>query len=135
MLQPKKQKFRKQFRGSGKTKREKGSSLSFGDYGLKAKGCRWLSAVQLEAARRSLIFFTRKGGKVWTRVFPDKPITKKAAGARMGGGKGDINGYVVPITPGKIIFEIAGVSREIAVQAMRRAGQKLPIRTIFVTKE
>lgn len=134
MLQPKKQKFRKQFRGSAKTISARGSSLSFGEYGLKSEGRSWVSAVQLEAARRSLIFYTRKGGRVWIRVFPDKPISKKAAGTRMGGGKGDISGYVVPIVPGKILFEMAGVSKEIATEAMRRAGHKLPIKTSFVTR-
>ena len=135
MLQPKKQKFRKQFRGGAKTIGERGSSLSFGEYGLKSAGRKWVSAVQLEAARRSIIFFTRKGGRVWTRVFPDKPISKKAAGTRMGGGKGDICGFVCVVVPGKILFEIAGVTEDIARKAMLRAGQKLPIKTVFVSKE
>ena len=135
MLQPKKLKFRKQFRGGAKTISDKGSSLSFGEYGLKSAGRSWVSAVQIEAARRSVIFFTRKGGRVWTRVFPDKPISKKAAGSRMGGGKGDVSGYVAVVVPGKILFEIGGVSEEIAKQAMLRAGQKLPIKTVFVAKD
>lgn len=134
MLQPKKQKFRKQFRGSSSTISARGSSLSFGEYGLKSEGRCWVTAVQLEAARRSIIFYTRKGGRVWTRVFPDKPVSKKAAGTRMGGGKGDISGYVVPIVPGKILFEMAGVTKDIATEAMRRAGHKLPIKTSFVVK-
>jgi large subunit ribosomal protein L16 len=135
MLQPKKQNYRKQFRGGAKTVSERGSELAFGEYGLKSQGRSWVSAVQLEAARRSIIFFTRKGGRVWTRVFPDKPISKKAAGTRMGGGKGDIAGYVVVVVPGKILFEIGGVTRELAKQAMTRAGEKLPIKTSFVSKE
>ena len=135
MLQPKKQLFRKQFRGSAKTISERGSKLAFGEFGLKSEGRSLVTAVQLEAARRSIIFFTKKGGRVWTRVFPDKPFSKKAAGTRMGGGKGDIAGYVVPIVPGKILFEIGGVTRELAKLAMTRAGQKLPIKTSFVAKE
>jgi len=115
--------------------RTKGSSLAFGDYGLKAEERSWVSGAQLEAARRTLVFFTRRGGKIWTRVFPDKPITKKAAGSRMGSGKGDISGYVVPINPGKILFEMSGIVPEVAKEAMRRAGHKLPIKTSFITKE
>lgn len=135
MLQPKKQKFRKQFRRSGLTIRTKGSALSFGEYGLKSQGRGWVSAAQIEAARRSLAFFTRRGGKVWVRIFPDKPITKKAAGARMGSGKGDIFAYVCAVNPGRVMFEIAGVAKDVAEEAMRRASHKLPIKTNFIIKE
>lgn len=134
MLQPKKQKFRKQFRGGPKTISVRGSSIAYGEFGLKSQGRSWVTAVQLEAARRSIIFFTKKGGRVWTRVFPDQPISKKAAGTRMGGGKGDIAGYVISIVPGKILFEIGGVTKETALLAMTRAGEKLPIKTSFIIK-
>lgn len=134
MLQPKRQKFKKQFRSGARAVSEKGSKLSFGDYGLKATEPGRLTEKQIEAARRAIAFFTRKGGKIWVRVFPDKPVTRKAAGTRMGSGKGDVVGFVVPITAGKIIFEIAGVSLEEGREAMRRAGHRIPFKTRFVSK-
>ena len=112
----------------------RGSSLDFGQYGLKSLGRGWLTDRQIEAARKAVSHYTKRAGKVWIRVFPHKPITKKPSGVRMGGGKGDIEGFVVPIVPGKIIFEIAGVTEEIAHQALKRAGAKLPFKTKIVSQ-
>lgn len=134
MLQPKKTKFKKQFRGKRKGIATRGADLSFGQFGLKSLGRNWLSDRQIEAARKAISHHTKRAGKVWIRVFPDKPITKKPSGVRMGGGKGDICGWVVPIIPGKIIFELAGVSQEIAQIALKRAGAKLPFKTKIVSK-
>ncbi len=134
MLQPKKSKFKKQFRGKMRGLAIRGSFLAFGQYGLKSEGRAWLTDRQIEAARKAISHFTKRAGKVWIRVFPDKPITKKPTGVRMGGGKGDIQGYVVTIIPGKIIFELAGVTEVIANQALKRAAAKLPFKTKFVKK-
>ena len=134
MLQPKKSKFKKQFRGKMRGLAIRGSFLAFGQYGLKSEGRGWLTDRQIEAARKAISHFTKRAGKVWIRVFPDKPITKKPTGVRMGGGKGDIVGYVVTIIPGRIIFELAGVSEVIANQALKRAAAKLPFKTKFVKK-
>src|SRR3990167_9852274 len=123
-MQPKRQKHRKQFRGRRKGNATRGSNVSFGEYGLKSLGRGWLSAKQIEAGRRAIAHTTSRGGKVWVRVFPDKPITSKGAGVRMGSGKGEIAGYVAVIKPGRILFEIAGVSEEIATDAFTRAGAK-----------
>lgn len=135
MLQPKKQKYRKQFRGhmSGSTTR--GSVLNFGEFGLKSLSRGWMTARQIEAARKAITRYTQRGGKVWIRVFPDKPITKKALGTRMGSGKGDIFDYVAVITPGRIIFEVAGVSKELATTAFIRAGAKMPFKFRIVSKD
>lgn len=135
MLQPKKQKYRKHFRGSMKGLRTKGTSLAFGDYGLKSQGRGWLTARQLEAARKAITHSTKRAGKVWIRVFPDKPVTAKSAGAKMGGGKGDIKEYVAVVRPGKIIFELAGVEKELAQKAMELAAAKLPFKAKFVSRE
>lgn len=113
----------------------RGSSLSFGDYGLKSLERGWLSEKQIEAGRRTITHFTKRGGKIWIRVFPDKPITGKGAGVGMGAGKGDVKGYVAVITPGKMIFEIAGVPCEVGREALNRAAHKLSVRTRFVAKE
>ena len=135
MLQPKKSKYRKQFRGKMRGISKQGSQLAFGDYGLKSLGRGWLTARQLEAARRAITHYTKRAGRVWIKVFPDKPVTKKPAGAKMGKGKGDPDHFVTVIKPGRIIFELTGVSQEIAAEAMRRAGAKLPFKTKFVQKE
>lgn len=135
MLQPRKQKYRKHFRGSMKGVRTSGSSLEFGPYGLKSLGRGWLSARQIEAGRKAISHYTKRAGKLWIRVFPDKSYTKKPSGASMGGGKGDPEGYVVTVRPGKIIFELSGIEEEIAVEALRRAGAKLPFKTKVVKKE
>lgn len=134
MLQPRKTKFKKQFRGKMKGNATRGAKLAFGQYGLKSLGRDWLTDRQIEAARKSISHHTKRTGKVWIRVFPDKPITKKASGVRMGGGKGDVEGWVVPIVPGKIIFELAGVTWEVAQQALTRAGAKLPFKTKIIVK-
>lgn len=134
MLQPKKQKYRKQFRGSRGGVATRGSVVSFGEYGLKALGTGWITARQIEAGRRAVVHFTKRAGKTWIRIFPDKPITKKPAGSRMGGGKGDIEAYVAVIKPGRILFEIAGIPSEEAIEALTRAGHKMPIRTQVVSR-
>jgi large subunit ribosomal protein L16 len=134
MLQPKKSKYKKRFRGKMKGLALRGSSLAFGQYGLKSEGRAWLTDRQIEAARKAISHYTKRAGKVWIRVFPDKPITKKPSGVRMGGGKGDIEGYVVTVLPGRIIFELTGVPEEIAKQALKRAAAKLPFKTKFVKK-
>ena len=135
MLQPRKEKYRKKFRGKMRGHSARGSKLDFGDYGLKALGRAWLTQNQIEAARKAITHYTKRGGKVWIRVFPDKPITQKAQGVRMGSGKGDVKGYVCVVKPGRIIFELGGVSQETADEALRRAAHKLPFRTKIVTKE
>ncbi len=135
VLAPRKEKYRKKFRGKMRGKSQRGASLEFGDYGLKALGRAWLTANQIEAARKAITHYTKRGGKVWIRVFPDKPITRKAQGVRMGAGKGDVKGHVSVVKPGRIIFEVAGVSEEIAQEALRRASHKLPFKTKIISKE
>jgi large subunit ribosomal protein L16 len=134
MLEPRKSKYRKQFRGKMRGKSGRGSTLAFGDYGLKSLGRGWLTARQIEAARRAITHRTKREGKVWIRVFPDKPVTKKAAGVRMGSGKGDIDHYVAVVTPGRIIFEVAGIDEETASEAIRLAAAKLPFKTKLIKK-
>jgi len=135
MLQPRKTKYRKQFRGRMKGKRVAGSRLDFGQFGLKALGRAWLSAAQIEAARRAITHYTKRKAKVWIRVFPDKPITKKSPGAPMGGGKGDISHWAAVVRPGRILFEVSGVPEEIAREALRRASSKLPFKTKIVVAD
>lgn len=134
MLQPKKSKFRKQFRGTMKGNATRGATLAFGEFGLKTMEIGHISARQIEASRKAITHLTQRGGKVWIRIFPDKPTTKKALGTRMGSGKGDIFEYVAPVVPGRIMFEIAGVSSEIAQKAFKLAAAKLPVKTRFITK-
>lgn len=134
MLQPSRSKYRKQFRGSRKGIATAGSSIAFGEFGLKAAFCGWLTAAQIEAARKTIAHHTQRGGKIWIRVFPDKPVTKKAPGTRMGSGKGDIDRHVAVIRPGQVIFEVAGVSREIAFEAFRKASAKIPFATKSLEK-
>ncbi|MBV8819221.1 MAG: 50S ribosomal protein L16 [Acidobacteriaceae bacterium] len=135
MLMPKKVKYRKQQRGRMTGKAWRGSSLSFGEYGLKAMRCGWITSRQIEAARIAMTRFIKRGGKVWIRLFPDKPITKKPAETRMGKGKGAPEEWVAVIRPGKILFEMEGVSPEIAAEAMRLAAQKLSLPTKLVKRE
>jgi large subunit ribosomal protein L16 len=135
MLMPKKVKYRKQQRGRMTGKAWRGSAISFGEYGLKAMECGWVTARQIEAARIAMTRFIKRGGKVWVRVFPDKPITKKPAETRMGKGKGAPEEWVCVVRPGKILFEMEGVAPDIATQAMRLAAHKLAIRTRFVERE
>jgi len=136
MLFPRKVKHRKWQKGRrrGRGKASRGYSLAFGAYGLKAQESCWLTARQIEAARRTMTRYVQRGGKIWIRVFPDKPITKKGVEVPMGGGKGSVDHYVVPILPGRIIFEMDGVPQEMAAEAMRRASYKLPIKTKFVVR-
>lgn len=134
MLFPKKVKHRKWFKGRSKGEETRGTELSFGFIGLKSLGTRWLTSRQIEAARRTIVGYLKRGGKVWIRVFPDKPITKKGVEVPMGGGKGDVEYYAFPVKPGRIIFEIDGVEEEKAREALRRASYKLPIKTKIVTR-
>ncbi|MFW6131368.1 MAG: 50S ribosomal protein L16 [Candidatus Aminicenantaceae bacterium] len=135
MLMPKKVKYRKQQRGRMKGKASVGSSLSFGEYGLKALEPCWLTARQIEAGRIAITRHSKRKGKLWTRVFPWKPVTKKPTEVRMGKGKGDPEFWVEVIKPGRIIYEMEGVPEDIAKEAMRRASHKLPIKTKFISRE
>ncbi len=135
MLMPKKVKFRKQQRGRMCGKAWRGSDISFGEFGLKAMTCGWITDRQIEAARIAMTRSIKRGGKVWIRLFPDKPITKKPAETRMGKGKGAPEQWVAVIRPGKVLFEMEGVPREVAEAAMRLASHKLPMKTKFVTRE
>jgi large subunit ribosomal protein L16 len=135
MLMPKRMKYRKMHRGRMKGKAQRGNSLDFGDFGLQALEPCWMTSRQIEAARRAIVRYVKRGGKIWIRVFPDKPVTQKAAETRMGGGKGAVEHYVAVIRPGRMIFEISGVEFESAREAMRLAAHKLPIRTRFVSRE
>lgn len=134
MLQPKKRKYRKDFRGSMRGKSSRGTSVDFGEYGIKSLGRGWVTARQIEAARRAIAHKTKRTGKTWIRIFPDKPITRKPAGSKMGSGKGDIDEYVVTVKPGRVLFELAGVDEEVAREAFRIAGHKLPVKTKFVKR-
>ena len=135
MLMPKKVKYRKQQRGRRKGKAWRGGSLAFGEYGLKAMENAWITDRQIEAARVAMTRSIKRGGKVWIRLFPDKPITKKPAETRMGKGKGAPEQWVAVIRPGKVLFEMEGVDKATAAAAMRLAAHKLPIRTKFVSRE
>jgi large subunit ribosomal protein L16 len=135
MLMPKKVKFRKQQRGRMCGKAWRGSDISFGEFGLKALSCGWITDRQIEAARIAMTRSIKRGGKVWIRLFPDKPITKKPAETRMGKGKGAPEQWVAVIRPGKVLFEMEGVPRDVAEAAMRLASHKLPMRTKFISRE
>ncbi|GIL14780.1 MAG: 50S ribosomal protein L16 [Chloroflexi bacterium] len=134
MLMPKRMKYRKQMRGRMKGKASRGNVVSFGEYGLQALEPVWLTARQIEAARRTMVRYTKRRGKIWIRVFPDKPYTQKAAETRMGKGKGSVEYYVCVIKPGRVLFEMGGIPEEDAVEALRLAGHKLPIRTKIVKR-
>ena len=134
MLSPKKVKYRKKQKGRLKGKAYRGSSLVFGDFGLQATECGHMSAQQIEAARIAVTRHVKRGGKVWIRVFPDKPFTKKPAETRMGKGKGAPEGWVALIKPGRIIYELEGIEKDIAVEAFRLAGHKLPFATRFISR-
>jgi len=136
MLTPKKVKLRKWQKGRrrGKGKETRGNEISFGSYALKAMAECWLTSRQIEAARRAMTRHVQRGGKIWIRVFPDKPVTKKGIEVPMGGGKGSVDHYVMPIKPGRVIFEMDGVPEELAKEAMTKAGHKLPIKTKFIIK-
>lgn len=134
LLAPSRYKYRKQHRGRMRGVATRGNTLSFGEFGLQALEPCWLESRQIESARIALTRFMKRGGKVWIRVFPDKPITAKPAETRMGSGKGAVDHYVAVIKPGRIIFEIGGVSQEIAKEAVRLAGHKLPVKTRFLVR-
>jgi len=134
MLMPSKVKYRKQQRGRRRGKAQRGSTLAFGDYGLKALECGWLSAREIEAGRVAMTRFIKRGGKIWVRVFPWKPITKKPAETRMGKGKGAPEAWVDVIRPGKIIYEMEGVDRQVAKEALRLAAHKLSLQCKFVER-
>lgn len=135
MLMPKKTKYRKQMRGSRKGVATKGNTVHFGDYGMQAQEAAWITSNQIESARIAMTRYMKRGGQVWIRIFPDKPITKKPAETRMGKGKGAPEGWVAVVKPGRILFEISGVSLEVAKEAMRLAAHKLPIDVKFLIKE
>jgi len=134
MLQPKRIKYRKSHKGHRRGNAQVGASINFGDYGLKAMETYWMTSRQIEAARRAIVRYIRRGGKVWIRVFPDKPVTKKAAETRMGSGKGAPDHWVAVVKRGKILFELSGVDYEAAKEAIRLASHKLPFKTSFVVK-
>lgn len=135
MLMPKRMKYRKMHRGRNRGLAQRGSTMAFGEYGLMAMDRTWITSRQIEAARRTITGYVKRGGKVWIRIFPDKPITSKPAETRMGGGKGSVDRYVAVIKPGRILFELAGVREEVALEALRRAAQKLPTRCKVVRRE
>ena len=134
MLQPKKTRFRRQQKGRMKGNAGRGHELAFGSFGIKSLHSKWITGSQIEAARIAVTRYMQRQGQVWVRIFPDKPITKKPAEVRMGKGKGNPEGFVAPVTPGRIIFEIEGVSFEVAKEALRLAAQKLPVTTKFVVR-
>ncbi|MCK5880525.1 MAG: 50S ribosomal protein L16 [Sinobacterium sp.] len=134
MLQPKRTKFRKQMKGRNRGLAHRGSTVSFGDYGLKATGRGRLTARQIEAARRAMTRHIKRGGKIWIRVFPDKPITQKPLEVRQGKGKGNVEYWVAQIQPGKILYEVQGVSEELAREAFELAAAKIPVSTTFVKR-
>lgn len=135
ILMPKKVKHRKWHRGKSKGIETRATEINFGSFGLKSLGTKWITARQLEASRRYIIRYLKKGGKLWVRVFPDKPVTFKGSEVGMGGGKGGVDHYVFPIRPGRMIFELDGLKEEIAKEALEGAAMKLPIKTKFVKKE
>jgi len=135
MLQPKRTKFRKQHKGRNRGLAKGGNAVSFGEYGLKATARGQLTARQIEAARRAMTRHVKRGGKIWIRVFPDKPITKKPLEVRQGKGKGNVEYWVAQIQPGRLLYEIAGVTEDTAREAFRRAAAKLPVATAFVERQ
>jgi len=134
ILMPKKVKHPKWQKGRSKGVDTRGTSLVFGSFGLKSLETRWISSRQIEAARRAVIRYLKKGGKLWIRIFPDKPVTKKGTEVPMGGGKGSVEHYVFPIKPGRIIFELEGIKEREAEEALKKAANKLPIKTKFIKK-
>jgi large subunit ribosomal protein L16 len=135
MLQPKRTKFRKQHKGRNRGLAQRGSSVSFGEYGLKATGRGRITARQIEAARRAMTRHVKRGGKIWIRIFPDKPITKKPLEVRQGKGKGNVEYWVAQIQPGRVLYEMEGVAEDVAREAFRLAAAKLPVPTTFVSRQ
>ena len=134
MLMPKRVKYRRQHRGRMKGFAQKGNQLAYGEYGLQATEATWMTANQIEAARRAMTRYIKRGGNIWIKVFPDKPVSKKPAEVRMGSGKGAPEYWVAVVKPGRVLFEMSGVSEEVAREAMRLAAQKLPIKTKFIQR-
>ncbi|MBQ7914243.1 MAG: 50S ribosomal protein L16 [Clostridia bacterium] len=134
MLMPKRVKRRRQFRGRMKGAAHKGNTVAYGEYGLQALECGWITSNQIEAARVAMTRFVKRGGKVWTDIFPHKPVTKKPAETRMGSGKGSPEYWVAVVKPGRVMFEMAGVSEDLAREALRLASHKLPVKCKFVRK-
>ena len=134
MLQPKKTKYRRVQKGSAKGNAQRGNQLAFGSFGIKSMGTKWMTGRQMEACRIAVTRYMQRQGQVWIRIFPDKPITKKPADVRMGKGKGSPEGFVAPVTPGRMIIEIDGVPFDVAKEALRLGAQKLPIITKFVVR-
>ena len=134
MLQPKKTKYRRMQKGRMKGLAQRGNQLAFGSFGIKALDSTWITGRQIEAARQAIVRYMKREGQIWIRIFPDKPITKKPAEVRMGKGKGSPEGFVAPVTPGRMIIEVEGVSYDIAKEALRLAAQKLPVTTKFVVR-
>jgi len=135
MLQPKKEKFRRKFRGKMRGNDTRASRLNMGDYALKAMTCGWVTANQIESARKNIVRHTKRKGKLWLRIFPDLSFTQKPAEVKMGGGKGDVVGHVAVVRPGRILFELGGIDEETAREALKRAGAKLSIRTKIISKD
>ena len=135
MLIPKRVKRRRQHRGRMKGRAQKGNKIAYGEYGLVAEGCAWITSNQIEAARIAMTRFIKRGGKVWIDIFPHKPITKHPAESRMGSGKGSVEYWVAIVKPGRVMFEMAGVNEEVAREAMRLASHKLPVKCKFLVKE
>lgn len=135
MLMPKKVKHRKTFKGRMTGAASRGTELNFGDFGLQATECGWLSSRQIEAARRAMTRYVKRGGKIWIRVFPDKPLTRKPAETRMGKGKGSPESWVAVVRPGMVLYEMVGVEEEVAREALRLAAHKLPMKTKFIVRE
>ena len=134
MLQPKRAKFRKMHKGRRKGKAQVGNQVGFGDFGLKATSVAWVTARQIEAARRAITRHFRRGGQVWIRVFPDKPVTSKPAETRMGSGKGSVDRWVAVVKPGRVLFEVSGIAQGTAREALRLASQKLPVSTMMISR-
>ena len=134
ILMPKKVKHRKWRKGRTKGIETRATELAFGSFGLKSLGSRWISSRQIEAARRAVIRYLKKGGKLWIRIFPEKPVTRKGVEVPMGGGKGAVDHYVFPVKPGRIIFELEGLKEEVAREALKKAADKLPVKTKFIKR-
>lgn len=135
MLVPRKVKFRKQHRGSMGGKANRGNQVSFGEYGLKSLGCKWITSRQIEAARRAMVRYIKREGKVWIRIFPHQAVTATPNETRMGGGKGSVSHYVATVKPGTVMFEMAGIEESLARQAMKLAAYKLPVKTKFIVRK
>lgn len=134
MLVPRRAKYRKTFRGRMRGNATRGTKISFGEYGLLSEGMGWVTSRQIEAARKSITHFTQRGGRLWIRIFPDKPITKKPPETRMGSGKGEVYEFVAPVLPGRVLFEMGGVSKDIAYSALKLASHKLSIPTRIIER-